>query len=292
MPELPEVETVRRGLAPYLEGATITDVDLARPDLRFPFPKRFVERLKGARVVNTGRRGKYMTADLSTEETLILHLGMSGRFMIEPLSGAGDTPSGIGDFHFSAGAKDAHNHVTLQVDGPAGAARLIYNDTRRFGFMDLAPTDGLQTCRHFSNMGPEPLSDALTPQTLAAALAGKSGPIKTALLDQRVAAGLGNIYVCEALFRARISPNRQAGNVQGVKAERLCAAIKDVLREAIEAGGSTLRDFAHADGALGYFQHRFSVYDRQGEACKVCGDEIKRIIQQGRSTYYCSRCQR
>lgn len=287
MPELPEVETVRRGLAPAMEGAIIQSVELRRPNLRFPFPKKFAARLSGAKVDGLGRRGKYLVAALSTGESLIAHLGMSGRFTVE-LQNA-ETP---GDFHHETAPNPAHDHVIMRLKGPEGIATITYNDPRRFGFMDLAETAKVEECKHFEKMGPEPLGNYFSGDVFNAALDGKQAPIKAALLDQAVVAGVGNIYACEALFNARISPRRKAASVKGIRGERLAEAIKSVLRAAIEAGGSTLRDFASSDGALGYFQHRFSVYDREGEACVVCASPIKRVVQSGRSTFYCGTCQR
>lgn len=286
MPELPEVETVRLGLAPTLEGARIARVELNRRDLRFPFPDRFAGRLEGARIDALTRRGKYMIAPLSTGESLILHLGMTGRFSIA------DAPRQPGAFYYAAPPDPTHDHVRITL-GQAGASRVvIYNDPRRFGFMDLVPSADIETSAHFGGMGPEPLSDAFTPQVLQAALKGKAAPAKAALLDQRVVAGLGNIYVCEALFRAGVSPKRKAGTIAAPRIEMLHAAILDVLREAIAVGGSTLRDFAAANGAAGGFQERFRVYDREGEPCRRCGGSIKRLVQSGRSTFYCGKCQR
>lgn len=282
MPELPEVETVRRGLAPIMEGAKFGAVEARRPDLRFPFPKGFSKRIVGATVERLERRGKYLLGNLSTDECLIMHLGMSGRFTIidekaSPASAQGGNPK--------------HDHVVFSMIG-VEPSMIIYNDPRRFGFMDLVPTLELDNCRHFAAMGPEPLGNQFSGTTLNEALTGKSSPIKAALLDQRNVAGLGNIYVCEALYRAGVSPRRKAGAVAGKRGERLYGAIIEVLRDAIDAGGSTLKDFASADGALGYFQHRFDVYDREGEACRACGDVIQRIVQSGRSTFFCGQCQR
>ena len=286
MPELPEVETVRRGLAPVLAGAVIRAVRLNRPDLRFALPDRFAERLAGARVERIDRRGKYMIAPLSTGESLVLHLGMTGRFSI---GGANMQP---GDFYYDAPPDPAHDHVVLEVVSPHGPRTISYNDPRRFGFMDLVATAGLDASSHFAGMGPEPLGPGFTAAALGAALDGKATPIKAALLDQAVVAGLGNIYVSEALFRAGVSPRRKAGTVAGARLSRVHAAVVEVLEEAIAAGGSTLRDFAGADGASGAFQQRFKVYDREGEACPRCGAAVKRLVQSGRSTFYCGGCQR
>ncbi|MEZ5892553.1 MAG: bifunctional DNA-formamidopyrimidine glycosylase/DNA-(apurinic or apyrimidinic site) lyase [Parvularculaceae bacterium] len=286
MPELPEVETVRRGLAPAMEGAVFASVEARRPDLRFALPEDFAGRLTGKRVESLDRRGKYLIARLSSGESLIMHLGMSGRFTIE--DSAASRP---GEFARAQDCDPKHDHIVFEMRG-RGRARVTYNDPRRFGFMDIAPAGALETCRHFDGMGPEPLGNGFSAGALSAALRGRAAPIKAALLDQAVVAGLGNIYVCEALFRAGISPRRKAGSVAGSRAERLYPAIVAVLRDAIEAGGSTLRDFASADGALGYFQHRFDVYDREGENCRRCDKPVRRIVQSGRSTYFCPACQR
>ncbi|NOX96009.1 MAG: bifunctional DNA-formamidopyrimidine glycosylase/DNA-(apurinic or apyrimidinic site) lyase [Alphaproteobacteria bacterium] len=286
MPELPEVETVRSALAPVMEGNRFARIEARRPDLRFPFPDDFEARLTNARVEGLGRRGKYLIADLSTGESLIMHLGMSGRFVIE-----GGLHSAIGPNGKAKPPKSKHDHVVFELTS-LYPVRIIYNDPRRFGFMDLVPSDALEECRHFKAMGPEPLSSHFSAMRLNDALKPRAAPIKAVLLDQRVVAGLGNIYVCEALFRAGISPRRQAKSVAGRRGERLYGVIIDVLRDAIEAGGSSLKDFANADGELGYFQHRFDVYDREGEDCRICGKIISRIIQSGRSTFFCSNCQR
>lgn len=290
MPELPEVETVRQGLAPAMVGASFADVEMRRRDLRFPFPSRFVARLAGKRVDALGRRGKYLIAGLSSGESLIMHLGMSGRFTID--AGEALTP---GAFTHAQGGAMKHDHVVFRMSEGGAAmsgARVTYNDPRRFGFMDLVDTEKLEECRHFKGMGPEPLGNAFNVHSLNTALAGRQAPIKTALLDQRIVAGLGNIYVCEALYRSRISPRRKSASVTGQRGERLATAIVDVLRDAIAAGGSSLRDFAAADGELGYFQHSFDVYDREGEGCRTCKNPIKRLVQGGRSTFFCSSCQR
>ena len=280
MPELPEVETVRRGLVPAMEGQIIERVTLNRPDLRFPFPDGFVRRLEGEKVLRMGRRAKYLVADLSGGEHLVMHLGMSGRFTVGAMQ--------PGQFH-RKGTGGGHVHVVI---GMKDGATVSYADPRRFGFMDLVPAGGLELSRHFLKMGPEPLSPAFTGEVLRAALAVKATPLKSALLDQHVVAGLGNIYVCEALHRAQLSPRRLARTVGPGRAARLVEAIKDVLTAAVEAGGSTLRDFAATDGAMGYFQHTFDVYDREGAACPRCTGEIRRIVQSGRSTFFCSACQR
>lgn len=286
MPELPEVETVRRGLEPAMVGARFVRVECRRPDLRFPFPERFQTRLAGARIEALSRRGKYLLASLSTGETLIAHLGMSGRFTIEA-SKRVDT----GAFYYAEPPDPRHDHVVFVVKG-AATARIVYNDPRRFGFMDLAASDRLESSAHFARMGPEPLAPDFTAAAFNSALRDRVAPIKTSLLDQRVVAGVGNIYACEALFRAGISPKRRAASVSGRRGERLHAAVREVLAEAIEAGGSTLRNFAAANGSGGVFQQSFSVYDREGAPCRNCDAPVRRIVQGGRSTFYCGECQR
>ena len=289
MPELPEVETVRRGLAPALVGATILRVEQRRADLRFPFPKDFAKRLTGRRIVDLRRRAKYLFADLDDGFSLVMHLGMSGSFRIDD-----DSP---GRFHHPRGKDAAHDHVVVHLDN---GKRVTYNDPRRFGLMLLVETTEIDSHRLFQSLGVEPLSEALDAAFLAQAFLGKKAPIKAALLDQRIIAGLGNIYVCEALHRAHISPLRAAGSLAtaagkpGAALSRLPGAIKAVLAEALEAGGSSLRDHRQADGSLGYFQHRFRVYDREGAPCPTrgCAGTIARIVQSGRSTFYCPRCQK
>jgi formamidopyrimidine-DNA glycosylase len=286
MPELPEVETVRRGLEPVLVGARLRRVEARRPDLRFPFPQGFVQRLTGARVERLERRGKYLLGALDRGETLIVHLGMTGRFEIE--GGKGSAPGG---YALAAPADPRHAHVAIETEA---GARITYFDARRFGFMDLIDTDALDAHPRFAALGPEPLSEAFNGAYLKAAFAGRRGGPKTLLLDQAVVAGLGNIYVCEALHRAGVSPLAPAGAIGGRKIGRIVAAVRAVLGEAIAAGGSTLRDYASPDGALGYFQHRFDVYDREGRPCATpgCLGTIQRTVQAGRSTFYCPRCQR
>ena len=285
MPELPEVETVRRGLMPAMEGARITKAVIFRPDLRFPFPENFVDRLAGRRVEKLGRRGKYLVATLDSGEHWIMHLGMSGRFTIEGVGVPGAFQ------HQVAADKHVHAHFAFE-GGPMGAAQVRFSDPRRFGYMLLAELGTLESTPPFAEMGPEPLSDTFTPALLRQRLEGRRTPLKAALLDQRIVAGLGNIYVCEALFRAKLSPRRQAGTVGPARAARLVTAIQEVLLAAIAAGGSTLRDYAAADGALGYFQHQFDVYGRGGAPCRVCGTPIRRLVQSGRSTFFCAHCQR
>lgn len=297
MPELPEVETVRRGLEPAMAGVRIARLDQRRPDLRFALPDRFAERLTGRRIERLGRRAKYLLAHLEDEEVLIMHLGMSGRFTVGPAAADGSRRGTVGQFVHETGTDPAHDHVVFEMEG---GAVVTYNDPRRFGFMDLVPSHRLDDCKHFAAMGPEPLGNGFDAVQLAKRAHGRSTDLKAFLLDQRNIAGLGNIYVCEALFRVGLSPSR-AASCLATKAswptercERLVPAIRQVLEEAIAAGGSTLRDYAHADGSLGYFQHSFKVYGREGEACSVagCGGIIKRIVQSGRSTFYCGRCQR
>lgn len=286
MPELPEVETVRRGLAPVLEGARIEAVRLNRPDLRFPFPERFAERLSGATIGPLGRRAKYLLLPLDTDETLIIHLGMSGRVLVEQ-SGPRAL---VGEFHHAAGRLEAHDHVVITLQG---GARVIYNDVRRFGFMRLAPSDAIEADPFLAALGPEPFGNMFDAESLLATLKGRNTPLKAALLDQKTVAGLGNIYVCEALHRAHLSPWRLAKHLKADEAQRLVSEVHLVLEEAIEAGGSSLRDFRHEDGSLGYFQHAFRVYDRAEEACPTpaCNGIIERRVQSGRSTFFCARCQ-
>ncbi len=279
MPELPEVETVRRGLLPVMEGATIARADVNRPDLRWPLPDRMAERLTGATVTALRRRSKYLLADLSTGETLLWHLGMSGRVLV---SGAL-----LGQFHHDHPAPEKHDHVVFHM---GNGARVTFNDARRFGAMDLFPTEGTHPL--LAALGPEPLGNAFSEDHLATRLQGKLTPVKSALLDQTVVAGLGNIYVSEALFRARISPRRLAGNLGPRRIARLVPAIRDTLTEAIAAGGSSLRDHRQTSGELGYFQHSFRVYGREGAPCPTCATAVERIVQSGRSSFFCPGCQR
>lgn len=281
MPELPEVETVRRGLAPVMEGQRIARLVQNRADLRFPFPEHFTERVSGATIRHLGRKAKFLTVDLSTDEILVMHLGMTGRFTV-----AGKQQ---GEFHHESGTDAAHDHVVFHL---SNGATVTYNDPRRFGFMELWPAQSFQAYPRLMKMGPEPLSNGFSETYLNTTLKGRKTPIKAALLDQSIIAGLGNIYVCEALWRAGVSPKRMAASVAGKRAARLVPAINDVIAEAIQAGGSSISDFASASGELGYFQHRFAVYDREGQACRSCGSPIRRIVQAGRSTFYCSGCQR
>ncbi len=281
MPELPEVETVRRGLEPVLAGRVIEAAEVRRPDLRWPFPPRLAERLAGARVMRLRRRSKYLLADLASGETLIVHLGMSGRILV---SGAQ-----VGAFHHPHPAPEKHDHVVLDVEG---GARVTFNDARRFGAIDLWPTADLESHRLLAGLGPEPLGNDFNAAALSARLDRRAAPVKAVLLDQRVVAGLGNIYVCEALWRARISPLRPAGAVSAAETEALAAAVRSVLLDAIAAGGSSLRDYRQADGELGYFQHSFAVYGREGEPCPRCGGTVARVVQSGRSSFWCPSCQR
>lgn len=264
-----------------MEGKRFLRVETRRKDLRFPFPENFSQRIEGATLIRMGRRAKYLVAELSTGEALIMHLGMTGRFTV-----SGRRP---GRFHQSAGGDDRHDHVAFDM---SGGARVVFNDARRFGFMDLWPVKDLAAYGPFAGMGPEPISNAFSGAYLAEAFAGRRTPVKSALLDQNVVAGLGNIYVCEALFRSGISPRKAAGAIRRNRLERLAAEIRKVIEEAIVAGGSTISDFRQADGELGYFQHVFRVYDREGEACPACARPVKRLVQSGRSTFYCATCQR
>ncbi|MGE0628808.1 MAG: bifunctional DNA-formamidopyrimidine glycosylase/DNA-(apurinic or apyrimidinic site) lyase [Hyphomicrobiaceae bacterium] len=293
MPELPEVETVRRGLEPVMAGARIVRVTQRRPDLRFPLPDRFSARLQGRRIESIGRRAKYLLARLDRGETLLMHLGMTGRFSIIPASnGTASVP-----FSHDAISDGAHDHLVFEFED---GSTVIYNDPRRFGFMDLIADAGMETHKLLAGLGPEPLGNSFNAAYLASRAQGKSTDLKAFLLDQRIVAGLGNIYVCEALFRVGLSPKRGAGCLvtkggrPTERCERLVPAIREVLEEAIAAGGSTLRDYRHTDGALGYFQHSFKVYGREGEPCtrEGCQGIVGRIVQSGRSTFHCRTCQR
>ena len=290
MPELPEVETVKRGLQLCMEGRKFTYVETRRGDLRIPFPEGFENRLTGRRIERLWRRAKYVMVDLDGGETLVIHLGMSGRITVYSKSGE----RGLGAFHHTmAGGeigRGKHDHVVFDTDAPA---RIVFTDHRRFGLMTIVETQSLESHELFKSLGVEPLSRQFDAEYLRAALRNKKTPVKSALLDQRVIAGLGNIYVCEALWRSRISPKRQAAKVKRVQLALLAKAIKQVLREAVNAGGSSLRDHRRTNGELGYFQKRFAVYDRQGEPCprRDCPGTINRIVQSGRSTFYCPLCQ-
>ena len=293
MPELPEVETVRRGLQPVMEGSKIARVEARRGDLRFPLQKDFLARLDGQTIVGLGRRAKYILADLSSGDVLLMHLGMSGSFrVVEGINGR--TP---GDFHHPRNEDRAHDHIVFHM---ASGATVSFNDQRRFGYMKIVRRAEMDQEPFLKGLGPEPLGNAFDAAMLAGACAGKKTNLKAALLDQRVVAGLGNIYVCEALHRAHLSPKRQASTLAQRNltptdhAKRLVGAIHTVLNAAIEAGGSSLRDHRRTDGELGYFQHSFRVYDREDQKCPTpkCGGTIKRFTQGGRSTFWCPKCQK
>lgn len=293
MPELPEVETVRQGLAPAMEGATFARVEQRRADLRFPLPERFAARLQGRRVEWLERRAKYILVHLDDGQILAMHLGMSGRFVVTAPGSNGM----VGDFVHETGGGDKHDHVVFEM---SNLAVIRYNDPRRFGYMTLIEPGGLASHPHFRDLGIEPLGEELTPGFLADKGKGRRQPLKGFLLDQHVIAGLGNIYVCEALHRAGLAPETPAATLAlpsgkpSAAAKRLAPMIRAVLDDALAAGGSSLRDFRQADGSLGYFQHSFSVYDREGKACsrKGCRGTIMRTVQNGRSTFYCNRCQK
>src|SRR5712691_9865158 len=293
MPELPEVETVRRGLQPVMEGSLILKAEARRKDLRFPFQKDFVARLQGQTVTGLGRRAKYLMADLASGDVLLMHLGMSGSFRVQ-------TPDDVktpGEFHHPRGKDAAHDHVVFHM---SSGADVVFNDPRRFGYMKVIARHAIDEEPLLRGLGPEPLGNEFDAALLARACAGKKTSLKAALLDQRVVAGLGNIYVCEALHRARLSPKRRASTIAtragapNDHARRLVEAIKAVLHAAIKAGGSSLRDHRRTDGELGLFQHNFRVYDREGAPCPTpgCGGTIRRIVQTGRSTFFCPVCQR
>jgi formamidopyrimidine-DNA glycosylase len=288
MPELPEVETVRRGLEPAMVGKTIKKVHLSRPDLRFPFPDHFERTLEGHKILSLTRRAKYLLAELDNQQILVMHLGMSGSFRIE------DKP--VGQFHHQRGKSPTHDHVIFILEGDK---KIVYNDPRRFGFMLLIPQNDIAQHKLFRKIGIEPLGNSLDGPQLTTLFRAKKVNLKTAFLDQTLICGLGNIYVCEALFKSGLSPKRKAATLNGrtilarERAERLAHSIREVLTQAVAAGGSSLRDHRQADGSLGYFQHHFQVYDREGEACpNKCGCKIKRIVQSGRSTFYCAHCQK
>ena len=285
MPELPEVETVRRGLAPVLKGARLSRVEARRPDLRFPLPEGFVQRLTGAVVTRLDRRAKYLLGYLDRGDVLVMHLGMTGRFEIE----APEKTVRPGEFVQAVAPDPKHAHVLFETEA---GVRITYYDPRRFGFMGLVPTDQLPTHPWFAAMGPEPLGPAFTAEYLAKAFAGRKQNPKVLLLDQRIVAGLGNIYVCEALNLARINPRKPGGAIARAAFGRLVDAIHNVLEAAIEAGGSTLRDYARPDGQLGYFSKQFRVYGREGEKCPHDGGIIARQVDGGRSTFWCPKCQK
>jgi formamidopyrimidine-DNA glycosylase len=281
LPELPEVETVRRGLLPHLEGARIARAEVRRPDLRWPMPVDLVQVLTGATVTRLRRRSKYLLADLDRGGTVLWHLGMSGRMLVEG--------AGLGQFHRDPGIIARHDHVVLTTD--AGAT-ITFNDARRFGMVDLIREGTSHPL--LDHLGPEPFDPVFSPAYLAQAFAGRRVPVKQALLDQRIVAGLGNIYVSEALWRAGIDPRRAAGRIGVARLATLVEHVRDVLTEAIAAGGSSLRDHRQASGELGYFQHSFRAYDREGQRClrDGCGGTLRRIVQSGRSSFYCPGCQR
>lgn len=283
MPELPEVETVRAGLSPAMLGQVIIQADVNRPDLRWPFPENMATRLQGARVQSLRRRSKYILMDFSSDETLLIHLGMSGRMLVSGV--------GIGQFHRDHPQKDRHDHVVFHMEN---GARVTFNDPRRFGAMDLTTSADLPNHKFLASLGPEPLGNTFNETYLSSHLQKRKTAVKSALLDQKLVAGLGNIYVCEALFRAGISPTRRSDRISKPRASSLVPHIRNVLTEAIASGGSSLRDHRQADGELGYFQHNFAVYDRAGEACQTegCAQEIRRIVQSGRSSFYCPDCQK
>jgi formamidopyrimidine-DNA glycosylase len=293
MPELPEVETVRRGLQPVMEGSRILKAEARRKDLRFPFQADFVARLQGQTVTGLGRRAKYLMADLGSGDVLLMHLGMSGSFRVQKPDDA-NTP---GAFHHPRGKDAAHDHVVFHM---SSGADVVFNDPRRFGYMKVIARHALDEEPLLRGLGPEPLGNEFDAGLLARACAGKKTSLKAALLDQRVVAGLGNIYVCEALYRARLSPRRLAMTLATKKGEptdharRLVEAIHAVLNQAIEAGGSSLRDHRQTSGELGYFQHSFKVYDREGEPCGAngSGGVVRRFTQNGRSTFWCPKCQK
>ncbi|GAA6164704.1 bifunctional DNA-formamidopyrimidine glycosylase/DNA-(apurinic or apyrimidinic site) lyase [Pelagimonas sp. KU-00592-HH] len=283
MPELPEVETVRRGLEPSMSGAAIAKAQVNRPDLRWPFPDNMAQRLTGAKVLQLRRRSKYILADLDSGETLLIHLGMSGRMTV-----SGDP---LGQFVHEHPAIEKHDHVIFDMDN---GARITFNDPRRFGAMDLLSTEDAQNHPLLSKLGPEPLGNAFDEAYLVDRLKGRKTPIKSALLDQQIVAGLGNIYVCETLYRAGVSPRRKADNISAARIRTFVPIIRQVLSDAIAAGGSSLKNFRQADGELGYFQHSFDVYGREGDPCHTpdCDGTIARITQSGRSSFYCPQCQR
>ncbi|MDE0751353.1 MAG: bifunctional DNA-formamidopyrimidine glycosylase/DNA-(apurinic or apyrimidinic site) lyase [Planktomarina sp.] len=283
MPELPEVETVRRGIESAMQDQVIISAEVNRPDLRWPFPPNMAKRLSGARVVGLRRRSKYILVDLDSDETLIVHLGMSGRMLVSGIQ--------VGQFHQEHPAPKKHDHVVFHMEN---GARVTFNDARRFGAMDLASTAAVEQHKLLASLGPEPLGNSFDETYLIGALSGKNSPIKSTLLDQRIIAGLGNIYVCEVLFRAKISPITKASELSKLRIGKIVPIIREVLEEAILAGGSSLKDYRQTGGELGYFQHNFQVYDQENQLCSSvgCTGVIVRIIQAGRSSYYCPRCQR
>jgi formamidopyrimidine-DNA glycosylase len=289
VPELPEVETVRRGLAPHMQGAKIARLELRRKDLRFAFPDQFAERVHGATVAALSRRAKYLLIELDNGETIISHLGMSGSYKVH----LDDEAEKLGNFHHERAKLAAHDHVVFHLERPdCTEIQITYNDPRRFGFLLMTPTAALHEHKLLSGIGIEPLGNELSGEYLQKLFDGRSTTFKAALLDQSMVAGLGNIYVCEALWRAGLSPFAPASGIKH-KADLLAQSIRDVLNEALAAGGSSLRDHRQTDGSLGYFQHRFAVYDRESETCSKLGciSSIERAVQNGRSTFYCPTCQ-
>ena len=292
MPELPEVETVRRGLSPAMEGAKLARLQLNRTDLRFPFPENLVAAVEGRQIIALGRRAKYLLIDLEDDLTIIAHLGMSGSFRVEE--------EALGTFHHPRSKDEKHDHVVFHLERGNETLKVIYNDPRRFGFLHLAKRSELDLYPAFAQLGPEPTGNALDAEDLGKRFSGKAQPLKSTLLDQTVIAGLGNIYVCEALWRAHLSPKRAAGSIVTPTGRPkkelvlLTEAIRAVIADAIAAGGSSLRDHIQTDGSLGYFQHSFSVYDQEDKPCRTpgCGGTVARITQAGRSTFYCPRCQK
>ncbi|MGP4685710.1 bifunctional DNA-formamidopyrimidine glycosylase/DNA-(apurinic or apyrimidinic site) lyase [Agrobacterium pusense] len=298
MPELPEVETVRRGLAPAMEGARVRKLHLGRPDLRFPFPEDFAELIEGKTIISLGRRAKYLLIELEDGLTIVSHLGMSGSFRVEAEADAEGSIPGV--FHHPRSKDGKHDHVVFYLDKGEERICVIYNDPRRFGFMHLVERSKLDLYPAFAELGPEPTGNMLSADYLASRFDGKSQPLKSTLLDQKVIAGLGNIYVCEALWRAHLSPLRAAGTLvtkggkPTAKLVDLTEKIRDVIADAIAAGGSSLRDHIQTDGTLGYFQHSFSVYDQERQPCRTpgCRGTVERVVQAGRSTFYCAACQK
>jgi formamidopyrimidine-DNA glycosylase len=292
MPELPEVETVRRGLSPAMEGTKLKRLQLNRADLRFPFPENLAVAVEGRQIVSLGRRAKYLLIDLEDDLTIIAHLGMSGSFRVEEET--------LGTFHHPRSKDEKHDHVVFHLERGADTLKVIYNDPRRFGFLHLMKRSELDLYPAFAQLGPEPTGNALDADYLGKRFSGKAQPLKSTLLDQTVIAGLGNIYVCEALWRAHLSPKRAAGSIVTPTGRPkkelvlLTEAIRAVISDAIAAGGSSLRDHIQTDGSLGYFQHSFSVYDQEDKPCRTlgCDGTIARITQAGRSTFYCPRCQK
>jgi formamidopyrimidine-DNA glycosylase len=290
MPELPEVETVCRGLAPYLVGARIENVVLSSYRLRFEYPQGFVQSLIGRTINVVKRRAKYIIAELDSDQCAIVHLGMSGRITL-----VGEEQALSFDAYlYQTGEKAKHDHVKLELSKDGRNFQLVYNDPRRFGLWDIAQKSDIEGSKHFSHLGPEPLEDNFDGAALLARIGKKAAPIKLALLNQEIVVGLGNIYVCEALFMSHIHPERPANSLKLAEADLLVKNIKIVLRKAIESGGSTLRDFQHADGSLGGFQNNFLAYDCEGKTCTTpnCGGTIERIVQGGRSTFFCRKCQK